>query len=93
MAPSPACLPRVLLQEILAFGPRDGARLALTGRAGLVAIPRPWWDYQGILAQIHAARDHTELDRLFAVVDKRARFLYVLFLSCVLAYGLNMCGM
>ena len=38
VAPSPVCLPRVLLQEILAFGPLDGARFMFTGRGGLVAI-------------------------------------------------------
>ena len=39
-----------------------------------------WWDFNVILRQIHAARDHAELNRLHTVVDMRARLLYVGFL-------------
>ena len=45
-----------------------------------LAQEAPWWDFNVILRQIHAARDHTELNRLYTVVDMHARFLYVGFL-------------
>ena len=41
-----------------------------------VAPMLPWWDFNVILRQIDAARDHTELNRLFSLVDMRARLLY-----------------
>ena len=45
-----------------------------------VAPMLPWWDFNVILRQIDAARDHTELNRLFSLVDMRARLLYEVFL-------------